>query len=366
MGDLIKRLPIGFLLVVALPTFLAAIYYLLIASPQYISEARFIVRAPTQSQVSALGVALQGVGFTTQATDAFAVHDFVTSRDGLSELNKHYDLATIWGRRGVDPFSRYPNLFEKRSFEGLHKSFSRFVTVGYASQTGISTLRVEAFTARDAQNIANALLDQGEGLVNRLNERATRDAVSDAIARRTAAESNLAQAQQALSAYRNQQQFIDPTRAAAESSQLIIGILAKLADLNAERTQVAAQAPQSPQLPAIEGRIRAYEQQVAIERAKIAGSATSLAPRVGVYETLALRNEIADRELTAATAAVTSAEIESRRQKLYLERIAAPNLPDEPTEPKRLLAILAAFMTSLLVYGVGWLIWAGVREHRQD
>jgi len=35
--------------------------------------------------------------------------------------------------------------------------------VGYDSTTGISTLRVEAFRPGDAHDIANALLDSGEG-----------------------------------------------------------------------------------------------------------------------------------------------------------------------------------------------------------
>lgn len=365
-ADILRRLPVGFLVVVALPTLLAAIYYLFIASPRYVSEARFIVRAPAQSQVSALGVALQGVGFTNTSTDAFAVHEYISSRDGMLELNKRYDIASMLGRPGVDVFSRYPNPWEKTSKEGLHKGFSRFFTVGYASQTGISTLRVEAFRARDAQLLASALLEEGEGLVNRLNDRASTNAVAEAVVRRDEAGAKLAEAQRALANYRNREQFIDPARAAAESAQLIGGLLATLAELNAEKSQLLAEAPQSPLLPPVLSRIRAYEQQLQTERAKIAGSPNSLAPRVGEYELLVLNNEIADRELAAATAGLTSAEQEGRRQKLYLETIAAPSLPDEPAEPRRLMAILAVLATSLLIYGVGWLIWAGVREHRQD
>ncbi len=56
-----KRLPIPFVVVVVFPTLIAAIYYLLIASPRYVSETQFVVRAANQSQTSSLGVALQGV-----------------------------------------------------------------------------------------------------------------------------------------------------------------------------------------------------------------------------------------------------------------------------------------------------------------
>ena len=50
-----RRIPLAAIFVVVLPTLLAAIYFLLIASPRYVSEARFIVRSANQSAPSSLG-----------------------------------------------------------------------------------------------------------------------------------------------------------------------------------------------------------------------------------------------------------------------------------------------------------------------
>ena len=47
-----RRIPVAFMLVVVLPTFLAALYFLVIATPRYVSEAQFIVRSSTQSAPS--------------------------------------------------------------------------------------------------------------------------------------------------------------------------------------------------------------------------------------------------------------------------------------------------------------------------
>lgn len=361
-----NKIPKAFLIVVVLPTLIAAIYYFLIASPRYVSEARFVVRAPTQTQPSALGVALSGVGITSGATDAFTVHEYINSRDGLRDLNQTGNLREIFGARGADIFSRYPRPWEASSEEGLYKAFQRFVTVGYDSQTGISTLAVEAFSPQEAQRLTESLLQGGERLVNRLNERSSRDAVTDALRAQSQARDRLSEAQQALAAFRNNRQYIDPTRAATESSSLIVALLETLANLQAERSQIASQAPQSPQLAAVDSRIAAYQRQVAAERTKIAGTSGSLASQVGTYEDLVLARELADRELTQATSALLSAEQESRRQRLYLDRVVSPSLPDSAEEPKRLLAVLTVLLTTLMMYGVGWLIWAGVREHGQD
>ncbi len=361
-----RRIPVAALIVVVLPTLLAAIYFLMIASPRYVSEAKFVVRTSGQSMPSSIGVALQGVGLAPTATDAFAVHQYISSRDSLRELSQRYDIAAILAPRGADAFSRYPRPWEDQSAEGLHKGFQRFVTVGYDSTTGISTVRVEAFRARDAQALNEALLTGSEKLVNRLNERSSTDAVAQAMRAREEARARLSAAQQQLTAFRNREQFIDPEITARESSNLIGGLQAQVAGLRAERAQLAAEAPISPQLSIYDSRIRAYEAQINAERDRIAGASGSLATKISVYEDLAMARELADREVAQSSAAVISAEQEARRQKLYLDRVVSPSLPDEPAEPRRWQAVLTILASSLLIYGVGWLIWAGVREHRQD
>lgn len=356
----------AFSTVVILPTVLAAIYLLLIATPVYVSEARFVVRAPSQAPPSSLGTVLQGVGVASAMTDAFAVHEYIESRDGLRGLMVRRDVRTILRGDEADLFSRHPRPWHGDSFEDLFKGYKRFVTVGYDSTSGISTLRVSAFKPGDAQILATELLNGSETLVNRLNERAANDAVRDSLQMVKEAEARLAAAQLHLTTFRNRERFIDPTRTAAAGLDLVGGLMSQLATMRAERAQLAEDAPQSPQIAVLDGRIRAFEQQVEAERAKLAGDADSIAPKIGEYERLVLDREFADRALASATSAYETARLEARRQKLYLDRVVEPNLPDKPVLPKRWLALLTVFISALLVYGTGWLIAAGVREHRQN
>lgn len=364
-GDWRNKAPWGAIVVIGLPTLIAAIYFLFMATPRYVSEAQFVVRTAGQTSTGSLGLALQGIGLSPAQADAFAVHQYVTSRDAARELGQKFDLPEVLNR-GADPFSAYPRFGESRSQEGQWSALQRFVTVGYDSTTGISTLRVEAFRAEDAQAMTSALLDGGEALINRLNERSSANAVEDARAARDLARARLADAQTQLTAFRNNEAFVDPEATAQIRGELIGGLMTTVAELRAERAQIASNAPQSPILPSLDGRIAALENQIAEEQAKLSGGPGSLAPRVGVYETLQLNRELADEEMAQATAAVVVAEQEARRQRLYLDRVVSANLPDEPTEPSRWLAILAVFATCVMIYGVGWLIWAGVNEHRQD
>ncbi|NBB64011.1 chain-length determining protein [Pseudomonas sp. ODNR1LW] len=361
-----RLVPLAFWVVVVIPTVLATVYFLFVASPRYVSESRFIVRAANQAQPSSLGMALQGVGITTTTSDAFAIHEYINSPDGMKEVEKSFDLTTILRPRGLDVFTGWPRIGEGRSEESRFKGFERFVTVGYDAATGISVLRVEAFDPQTAYRVNRALLDGGEGLVNRLNVRQAEDAVKDARLSVEEARGRLVNIQGQLTSFRNQERFVDPVRTATEGSQLIGSLMTTLATLRAERSQLASEAPQSPQIAALDSRIAAYERQVEAERSKIAGTSTSLASKIGSYEELVANRELAEKELAQATATLITAAQEARRQKLYLERIVNPNIPDKATAPKRLMAILTVLVSTLLAYGVGWLVWAGVREHRQS
>lgn len=357
-----------FVAIVIVPTILVAIYYLLIAAPIYVSEARFVVRPRAQpAGPAALGMVLQSVGVdvSPSQTDAFEVHEYMTSRDAVAELEHRVQLRSVVARPEADFLARYPRPFESHSFESLYKSYKRFVTVGYDPTSGVSTLRVEAFRPRDAALVANTLLDGGEAVVNRLNARAAQDALSEAHREVVEAEGRSLAAQQALTRFRNRERLIDPARTSLAGLEMIGQLETQLATLRAERASQAALAPQSVQLTVMDRRIAGYEAQVAAERARIAGQTDSLAPKIGEYERLMLERDFADKALASADISLEAAQVDARRKELYLERIVFPNVADKAERPYRFRSIALVFISALVLYAIIALILAGLREHRQ-
>lgn len=359
-----KRLSLPFVAVVLLPTLAAAVYWAGMATPRYVSEAHFVVRKTNEARPNSLGLVLQGAGLSAGVSDAFAVQEYIVSRDATNSLHNRFDLEKVF--RGADLFSRYPSPFLGASQEARYKTIRRYVTVTYNGGSGITTLRVQAFKPQDARNMSLALLASAEDLVNRLNERSAADAVDAAQRTVVEATTHRAAIQQQMLTFRNRERFIDPQTAAAESTQLISSLLATVAQLRAELAQLQKSAPQSPQLTILQDRISAYEGQVAEARARLTGGTDALAPKISAYESLVLQRELADRALVEASAALLTAQQDARRQKLYLDRIVEPNLADKPTQPYRWRAILVVFLSSMMVYLLGRLLWAGLREHRQE
>lgn len=354
-----------FYLVVVLPTLLAAIYYLLIASPIYVSEARFIVRAASPTQTTSFNLLLRNVGLTQTQTDAFAVHEYVLSRNAIADLDQRHHLREVLSRPGADFLARFPRPFQRKRSEDLFKAYKRFVDVGFDATTGISTLKVKAFRPEDARNVAQALLDGGEGVINDLNIRSQRDDVDDATRQVAEDQIRVVLAHRNLTAFRNHEQLIDPFRSSAVSTELVAKLNTELATLKAERSGLAASAPQSPQLAPLDRRIEAYARQIAVEQSRIAGESGSLAPKIATYEQLMMEREFAEKTLASAMAALEAARIESRRKRLYLERVVTPTAPDAAIEPRRFRALSLVFISCLLAYSAIILVMAGFREHKQ-
>jgi capsular polysaccharide transport system permease protein len=363
----LAKAPWLFIVVVAMPTFLAAVYYLLIAAPIYVSEAQFVVRSPSHPAPLALGSVLQTVGLGGGAaeTDAYEVHEYMLSRDAVRDLARYHHLRALLDRPEADFLARFPRPFEHPSFENLFFNYKRFVTVGYDGNTGISTLRVEGFRPQDAHEIAEALLEAGEGVVNRLNDRAVDDAVAQARRQVTEAETQSLKAQAALTAFRNRERMIDPDKSSVADLELMGKLESELANMRAERAGLAASAPNSPQLPSLDKRIAAFQAQVDAERLHSAGADSSLAPKIGEYEQLALERDLSVKTLGVAIASLETARIEARRKQLYLERVVTPNVPDKAERPLRWLAVLMVAVSSLALYAMIALVGAGLREHQQ-
>lgn len=356
----------GSLLCVALPTLLASLYYFVMAADLYASEANFIVRSPSQMQVSGLAGLLQSSGVGGGREDVYAVQTFATSRDALAILAKQVDLKAIFNRPEADLLARYPNPIEWNNAEDFHKYFQRRVEVVYDTTTGISTMTVKAFRADDAQLIANTLLLLSEQLVNRLNARAHDNAVRNAEADVKASESEVAAAQQRLLEYRNRESLLDPSKA---SIAILEGQAKTEAELGSNRTRLAElkrSAPQSPMLVDLQAHIRALEEQLAGQRARLTGGEGAIALKLSSYEQLSLQKEFVIKKLTSSLASLEASRAEARQQQIYLERVVDTNLPDRARYPKRLEAVLIVFISCFMIFSIGKLLLSGVREHAQQ
>lgn len=361
---LLRRMNPLFLATVVLPTLLATIYFGFLASDVYISQSQFVVRSPDKPAASGLGILLKSVGFSNAGDEIFITQDYIKSRDALRALNERGQVERAFGSPSVSIFDRYNPLGWNPSFEDLYDYYGKKVGVEHNSTSSITTLTVKAYQPRDAQRMNERLLEQAEGLVNRLNTRGEVDVLGYAQREAREAEVEARRASQALAAFRNTQGLVDPERQATLQLQLVSKLQDEVIGARLQLQQLQALAPENPQIPLLRTRIAGLSRQIDAELGRAAGGNRSLSASAVRYQRLALDREYADKRLAAAMASLQEARNEARRKQAYVERIVEPNLPDEAQEPRRLRAVIATFLMGLIAYGILTLLLAGVREHR--
>lgn len=340
---------IGF---VILPTFLAAIYFLILAADRYESETRFAVRRASPPASGVLSELLQSSGPVRATDEAYAVDAYVRSRDAMENLVAHHGLDEAMSRAGLDPFWTFPGLFSSASKEAKFGQYLRLVSTTSDSTTGISTIRVEAFRPEDAQRLAGALLEGAEGMINRLNERAAADALASAEAQAAELKQRLEAAQSALVGFRTREEVVDPARLSLAVLQTIALLTVQVAETRASLAELERTSPSSPQIGVLRRRIVAIEDQIVLERRKLGGNDDALAIVIAEYESLMLEREFSQRAYSTALAAVEAVKSENRKQRVYVERIVQPQLPDEARYPYRLLWIVVVFIAGIALMRV--------------
>jgi capsular polysaccharide transport system permease protein len=352
-----------FLLVVALPTAVATVYFGFLASDVYISESQFVVRSPDKAATTGLGVLLKSTGFSNAGDEVYAAQDYVESRDALRALNKGGAVARAYGNANISIFDRFNPLGLGGSFEDLYLYYRARVAVQYETTSSITTLTVRAYTPEDAYRFNRQLLELSEALVNRLNTRGRNDVVQNASREVRDAELAARNASVALAAFRNTHGVVDPEEQAKAQLELVSKLQDELISARMQLLQLQRIAPENPQVPILDTRIQGLSHQIDVEMGRVAGDRRSLSGTAVQYERLDLERQFADRRLAAAMTSLQEAQSEAQRKQAYVERIAQPSLPDEATEPRRLRGILATLIVGLVVWGVLRLLLAGLREH---
>ena len=356
------------LLFVGLPTFLAAFYNGVIASDVYVSQSRFVIKAPGQKTIPTGTIAnlIQTSGLGGGEQETKEVLDYIRSRNALADLEHQMNVRAAFQEAGADFFSRFPQPFHDPSFENLFKYYNSKVHADTDSDTGVAVLEVLAFRPKDARDINARLLGLSENLINRLNQRAEHRAVTEAEQRVLQAETRVRKARAALSAFRNQQDLIDPSKQATGVLEISNKLISEHAALQAQLELMERVAPANPGIPSLRARISALGAEIAAQNARVVGTPTGIASKVGAYENLLSEQQFAEQTLTAANTALEQARIEAEKQQFYLERVVDPNLPDTAELPHRLKNVLVVFGASLCLYLIGWMLIVGILEHSPE
>jgi capsular polysaccharide transport system permease protein len=365
---------ISALLAIALPTVMASIYYLVIASDQYVAEARFAVRgsedAPVQGDTMGSLTGLNSVAATS--ADSFILSQFMESRELVDNLQRSLDLRKIFTNENADFLAKYRPLDTRDTAEHLNRFWNTVASVYYEPISGIITFTVRAFTPEDALAIARGAVLESERLVNRLSDRARGDAVLNAKTELSRAEMRLKFARRAVRDYRDREGSVDPTKTADSRLKIVGDLESELSKQEAEyATSLTFLNKDAPTMRVMRNKIAAMTAQISTEKAKLGNTERKVAERAGPllstslaeYEELDTDREFAQKTYEGALTAVEHANLRAERQSRYLATFVEPRLPESALYPRRIQMILLVLVCSALAWAIGILVYYGIRDH---
>jgi capsular polysaccharide transport system permease protein len=354
---------------VILPVFLSAIYYFGIASDQYVSESRFVIKAPNQrtAQTTSFANLIQSTGLSSGQEQSNQVIDFVRSRSALDTLDKKLNIKKAYGNSGIDFLSRFPRIWEDNAFEDLFDYYRSKIEISRDNDTGLVVLRTIAFSAKDARAINALLLEQSETLVNELNENARNKAISESENRVVEAQLRVNKALKAISDYRSQSRLVEPLKEATGVVEIANRLIVERAAFEAQLSTVRQVTPDHPSIPVLREQIASLTREIERQNSRLVGGGTNtISRKLPNYEALTLEQELASQLLMLAQTSLEQARSEALKQQFYLERVVEPNTPDLPEYPKSFKILLTIFGFSLCLYLIFWMFVVGILEHAPE
>jgi capsular polysaccharide transport system permease protein len=376
-----RRRRIAALLVsVVLPTLLAGLYFGFFASDRYVSETQMIVSADSTpgggggfslgksssggAASSLLSLVGASPGGDATSTDQEMVASYLQSNEAMLAADRAIGLRKMWSGSAIDFFSR---LSPDASAERFLRYYQKRVTVTEDPLDPVLDIKVQAFSAADAQLIAKTLVRLGQDKINDAYAQMRGDSLNFARSEVTRSEERLSAVDDKLRNFRNAHGDLDPSATATAVGSVAGATFGQLSSAKAElETALSYARPDSPLVKGLQAWVAALEKQMGADRGLLAGGKQAnknYARLLGEYEDLLLDQKFAQTIYTSALAFLDSARSATMYQHTYLIDFVKPNRPEDSTEPKSALDVTLVLVATLLAFLIGSLVVSALREH---
>lgn len=350
---------------IALTALATTIYWLLIASNRYVSEATVIIQktdlvsgpAPDLLMMLASGIS------AVNRTDQFLLREHVLSVDMLKKVDAVLDLRSHYSDWHRDIVSRM--WFRDAPMEWFHRHYLARVTVEYDDFAGVLRIEAQAYDPTTAQAIARKLVEEGERYMNQLGHELAEAQVSFLTTQVTLADQRFQQASQALLNFQNRKGLVSP-QATAES---IAAIVAKLEGQRADIQTQLASLPTTldrnhPNIVMLKQALAAIERQIDQEKAKLASaSGRTLNSTVEEFQRLQMEVSFTQDIYKTALTALEKGRIDAIRLLEKVSVLQSPTLPEYPMKPSRIYNVLVTLLLAVVLGGIVKLLESIVLDH---
>lgn len=392
---------IAFVLLVAGPVAVVALYSMFMASPSYVTEVRLAVREATdrplvdsylgakafdaqpspsadrnQSQTSAptgssgssraaaiVSSVLSALGGKKDAAEPYVVTDYVSSLELVNKLDQDGWLRARFAGGDPDWVQAFPASGSK---EDLLHYWRGVASASLDTTTGLISFTIKAFSPQDSQAIAQRVVEECDALLSRMTERARHDRMRDARDLVGHAQDRLVAAQAALRALRSDEYQINPQMVADSAFQHLMSLISARISLDVQlRVMSPGLDEDAPQLKVLRARIAALDKEIDRAQAALtgpAGTPGAAANYLAEYETLETERLLAVSLYQSALDSLERMRLATERQAFYLATFVPPLAPEHASGPDVKSSVGVVALVGLLLWVMVTIIAAASRD----
>lgn len=355
----------SFTLFTSVPALVALIYLFFFAEPTYQAEVKLIVRENKDTSsaiIPGLAASLLGTGSQISVEDSYILGAYLHSSQFIEMADQRLGLKAHFQKPALDPIHR---LKRAPLAEEFYDYITRRIIINIASDSNIVTIYTKAFSPEMAQALAQLIIEESEKAINTLNVRMADSQTALANKELAHRQASLLTRRQQLLQFQTDHGMLNPTSEADSHLSTVAGLDAKLVEKKTElRTKEQYLQPDAFELKSIQQVIKALSQQRQQETGTlVAPGEKNMAATLIAYEDLRMQAEFAQQAYASAFALVESATLEAGRQEKFLLLIEPPHKPEDPIFPEPLQGAFIVFITSSVLFGIGRLIGATIRDH---
>jgi len=344
---------------------LAIVYWAIVASDRYVSEAQVVIERTDMAASVAmdLGSLLNGAAGGNRA-DQLLLRTYLLSMDMLQKLDAKLDLRGHYSNTQRDTLSR---MWDKAvPAEWFHRYYLSRTSVEFDEYSGVLVIRAQAYDANMAHAIVSTLVAEGEQFMNELGHAMARDQVEFLEKQVAEMGQQALQRRRDVLAYQNQKGMLSP-QSTAEAIQVAINQMeGQLTELKTRRAAMLGYlSPQAPAITELDVQINAIEKQILAEQGRLASpKGKTLNTAVEEYQRLEWAAKFAEDVYKTALIGLEKGRIEALRTLKKVGVLQAPTMPQYPLEPRRAFNILVFVLAALILAGIIHLLAAIIRDHQ--
>ena len=352
-----RKLTLGVFL---LPTLLVLTYSLIFYDSMYISNSEFVINSnSTENTLSLTPQTLLNGGMNNDIYIAVAYIKSLNMFNAIDQklnLKKHFQSGDI-----------ISSLSSNATVKDIEEYWSNVVNVHIDLESELLRLSVRSYSPEFSLSIQKNILNELELLINRMNEKAHKDAISLAEKEVSSSEQEVEKTSLALKTFRDINTFISPEAEVSNFTNIIGSLEQQLSETKTELEQKLTYFKKdSLEIKTLKSKIDALNNQLNEVRTRIASNSTNkqiLSNTINEYERLSLKHEFAKKKLESAMTSLEAARQISLTKARYLVMVESPTLPDESLWPTPFKSAFFTLILTILSGGIISLIISAIREH---